>query len=76
MKDNITSLGNNFNENNLFNNIIEYEEYFLTKDNNVHKIYILKLKNEIIIKSKDYQISFNINNLSILTKSIFNNIND
>ena len=76
MKDNITYIENNFNENNLFNNIIEYEEYFLIKDNNIYKIYILKLKNEIIIKCKDYQISLNINNLSILTKSIFNNIDD
>ena len=44
MKDNIASIGNNFNENNLFNNIIEYEKYYLIKDNNVYKIYIFKIK--------------------------------
>ena len=76
MKDNIIPIGNNLKENNLFNNIIEYEKYYLNNENNVYKIYIFKLKNEIIIKCKDYQISLNINNLSILTKSIFNNIDD
>ena len=74
MKDSIKPIANNIN--NLLNSIIEYEEYCLIKDNNEYKIYILKLKNEIIIKCKDYQISLNINNLSILIKSVFNNIDD
>ena len=40
------------------------------------KYIFLKLKDEIIIKCKDHQITLNINDLSILTKLIFNNIDD
>jgi len=63
---------NNFQENiHLYN----YQEYYLIKENIVYKFFIEKNDNEIIIKSKNYLISFNHNDLSLLTEKEFNSIN-
>ena len=52
------------------------EEYFLIKEKSVYKFNIIKGINEIIIKYKNYIIQFNNNDLSILTNSLFNTIDD
>ena len=57
-------------------NLIEYEEYFLIKENNVFKFIIEKEYNNIIIKCQNYEKRININDLSILNKSLFKNIDD
>jgi hypothetical protein len=57
-------------------NLIEYEEYFLIKENNVFKFIIEKEYNNIIIKCQNYEKHININDLSILNKSLFKNIDD
>ena len=61
-------------ENNLIDNLPEYEEYYLLKKNNIYKITIEKLKNEITIKYKNYGIKLNNNNICKITNSILNNI--
>ena len=60
----------------LFLNIIDYQEYYLTKKNIIYKIIIGKNKNEIFIKSRVYFISLNCNDLSILTHIKFDSINE
>ena len=42
----------------IFEEIIDYQEYFILKDNIINKIGIGKNKNEIFIKCKNYIISF------------------
>ena len=64
------------NENKLIENIMEMEEYYLIKDNNVFKIIIEKLNNEIIIKCKNYEIKLNNNNISLLTKKLMSTIEE
>ena len=59
----------NMNENKFIENLIEYEEFYLLNDNKIYKFLIEKRKKEITIKCKNYEIKFNDNNLSILTKS-------
>ena len=56
--------------------IIDFQEYYLIKDNIIYKFIIYKKNKELIIKYRNYQISFDINNLQKLTKSYFNNIDD
>ena len=46
------------------------------KDNIIYKFKIEQIDNEIKIKYKNYSIKINITDLSILTKSIFNIIDD
>ena len=58
------------------NNIDEYEEYYLIKQNNVYKFIIETNQDELIIKHKYYYISMNYNDLSFLTKCMFNTIKD
>ena len=58
------------------NSEIEYEEYFLIKENIVYKIIIQKLFEKIKIKSKNYEIDFSLNYLSLLTKLEFETINN
>ena len=71
-----TPKGTYVNENIAFENLIEYEEYYLIKENNAYKFIIGKEKNEIIIKCKNYEIKLNNNHLSILSKSILNSVDD
>ena len=76
MTSNITPSGNYIKENILMDNIKEYEEYYLIKENNAYRIFIGKLDNNLIIKCKNYEIIFNNNDLSILTKTLLNTIDD
>ena len=46
---------------------IDYQEYYLIKENIIYKIVLFKNENTIIIKCKNYMISFNHHDLSILT---------
>ncbi len=57
-------------------NLDEYDEYYLIKENNIYKFIIETNQDELIIKHKYYYISMNYNDLSILTKRMFNSIND
>ena len=57
-------------------NLDEYDEYYLIKDNKIYKFTIETNEDELIIKHKDYNINMNINDLSILTKSKFITIYD
>ena len=61
-------------------NYIEYlsdeQEFYLIKENNVFKFIIGKRINEIFIQSKKYGIKFKLNELSIITQSFFNAIDD
>ena len=58
------------------NIIEEYDEYYLIKENNAYKFIIETNQDELIIKHKYYYISMNYNDLSILTKCMFNTIYD
>ena len=71
-----TPKGHALNKNEIIEDFIEYEEYYIIKENNAFKFIIGKINREIIIKCKNYEIKFNNDDLSILTKSIFNNIDD
>ena len=59
-----------------YNEINDYDEYYLIKENNVYKFIIEINQDELIIKHKYYSINMNNNDLLILTKLMFNNIND
>jgi len=53
--------------------ILEYQEYFLIKDNSIHKVTIMNNENEITIKVNNYIYKFNSVNISILSiKEIIN----
>ena len=70
------NLNQNCKNDNVKKSLDEYEEYYLIKGNNAHKIIIKKLENEIQIKCKDYYIQLNNNDLSILTNSLLNSIDE
>ena len=69
-------INNNIKENNIIENTSEYEKYYLLKKNNIYKIIVERLKNEFIIKYKNYEIKLNNNNLSKITNGILNNIDE
>ena len=71
-------MGQNKNDNggNSFGDLIEYEEYQLIKGNSSYKFIIGKKKTEIIINCKNYKLILNNNDLSALTKTILNTIDD
>ena len=71
-----TSNISNLNEYNIFENLFDYEEYYLIKEKTGYKFIIGKRSNNIIIKCKNYELIFNNNDLSILTKLILNTIDD
>ena len=54
---------------------IYYQEYFLIKDFLVYKITIRNIDNEIIIRSKNFQIILNLEDLLSLLKIKFEKIN-
>ena len=72
----ITPNKNNLNEENIFENLFDYKEYYLIKEKAGYKFIIIKRSNNIIIKCKNYELILDNNNLSALTKSIFNTIDD
>ena len=77
MKNNLINQGNNnINEDKSNEYLIDYKEYYLIKENTVNKFIIEKRKSEIIIKSKNYQKILDLKELSIITKSILNTIDD
>ena len=47
------------------NNLYDYEEYFIIKENNVYKIIIEKRNNDLTIRCKNYIMKLNNNNLKI-----------
>ena len=51
---------------NKFENIISYQEFFLIKDNRVFKIFIGKNNNQLLIKSNNYIIVLNEEDISLL----------
>ena len=58
----------NINDNNniINNDIKDSKEYILKKDNNLHNILIIKMKNKLKIKSREYEL---ISNLEYFSKS-------
>jgi len=56
--------------------ILDYEEYYLIKENIIYKILIEKTDSKIDLKHKNYQIIFNHKNFSMLTKINFNTIDE
>ena len=54
--------------------IFGYQEYYLTYKNNIYKILVIRNQNEIIIQSNNYTITFNHNDLSILTQIKFESL--
>ena len=64
------------NGENAFGDLIEYEEYYLIKGNSAYKFIIGKKETEIIIKCKNYELILNNNDLSTLTKTNLNTIDD
>ena len=74
--DNYNKFNENLREKKINENISEYEEYYLLKKNSIYKISIEKLKDEIIIKCKNYEIKLNNSNLSQITKSILKTIDE
>ena len=66
--------------------LLDYKEYFILKENNIYKIYVIKNRNNITIKIKNYQKVFKLNEISKFTKvqlksidkafTFFNNIFD
>ena len=75
--DNIMTPRNSYINTEIIDNLIEYEEFFLIKNNNVFKFSIEKTNiNNINIRCKNYEIYLNENDLSILTNSLFNNIDE
>ena len=54
--------------------MIDFEEFFYMKEEYIYKIMILKHKSEITIECKSYKASYSLNDLSILFKREFNNI--
>ena len=66
---------NNYNSES-FEDIIDFQEYYLLKDYTINKIIIGKNKNEIFIKCKNYIISFNQIELSTLINIQINSLDD
>ena len=59
---NISNIKNNLsNKYELKDNIIDYQKYYLIKENSVFKFTILKRENDILIKSKKYELKIYLN---------------
>ena len=67
----ITNAKNSFKESEM-----NYNEYYLTIDNLIYKIIIIKNNNEITIRYKNYEINYSKDDLSILINVNFKSIND
>ena len=66
------SIQNDNEENTNYN---YYQDYYLMKENIIYKIIIEKDDEDMFIKCKNYLISINQNDLSLLTKIQFNSLN-
>ena len=66
----------NLSENEIYRNLFQYKEYYLIKDYNVYKFRIVKRKRDLIINCNNYEVKLNYNDLSIITKSLFNTLDD
>ena len=55
---------------------IEYEEYYVLKDNKAYKIIIGKINNEIIIKYKKYEMKINNVRIPLFRESGVNSIDE
>ena len=66
------SIQNDNEENTNYN---YYQDYYLMKENIIYKIIIEKNDEEIFIHCKNYMISINQNDLSLLSKIQFNSLN-
>jgi len=53
-----------------------YEEFYIIKENIIYKIIIHIDNNEIKIKSRNYEIAFDLNKISLITKEKFLKIID
>ena len=62
------------NEFDLIKNILDIQEFYLTKEGIIYKIIIGKNKEQIFIQSKKYFIKFNLKDFSFLIKTDFNSI--
>ena len=71
-----TQWNNNLNNTTKSESISKHENFYLMKDKIIYKFKIEQIDNELKIKCKNYSILMNNNDLSILTKSIFNIIDD
>ena len=71
-----SDLTHEYENSNEFEKYYECQKYYIIKENNVFKIKVEKLNNNIIIKCKDYEIMFNNIDLSLLTKNKFNSISE
>ena len=60
----------------ILENMIDYQEYFLLNDNIINKIIIGQNKKEIFIKCKNYMISFNQIEFSTLIKAQVNSLDE
>ena len=72
----ITLNKSNLNKDNKFRNLLDFEEYYVIKEKAEYKFIIGKCSNDIIIKCGKYELILNNNDLSKLTNSIFNTIDD
>ena len=57
-------------------NLLESKEYKIEKDNYNYDIVIGKTKDNIIIRCLYYELKFNNNDLSTLTKIVYNSLDD
>ena len=60
----------------LQNQNIEYQEYFIIKENTIYKITITKIDSNIIIKCKNFAINLKLNYLLLITKKNFKSIDE
>ena len=67
---------NNSIENKLFKELLNYQEYYLIKENIIYKLIIYTKNSNIIIKCKNYKIKMNLNDLGLLTKKNFNSFDE
>ena len=65
---------NNKNDYNM--NCLDYQNYYLIKDNSVYKFRVEKRNEEVAIICSNYEFVFNNNILQIFTHKISNDIDD
>ena len=72
-----TTVGlNEKNNGEIHGKYIEYEEYYILKDNKAYKIIIGKINNEIIIKYKKYEMKIDNIRISLFRESGVNSIDE